>query len=669
VLDPGDRRAGYPFTTCTHCGPRFSIIRSLPYDRPRTTMAGFEMCPACQTEYDSPGDRRFHAQPNACPNCGPALALWEAGGRKRERGAGALEGAAAALESGAILAVKGLGGFHLMVDAGRGDALLRLREAKPRREKPFALMVRDLAQAASLCALDAEARAALASPQAPILLLPRQPAAPVHERVAPGSPYLGVMLAHTPLHHLLLQRVGVPLVATSGNLSDEPICTDEREAVRRLAGIADLFLVHDRPIARHVDDSIAWHVEGATRLLRRARGFAPRPVVFGSKLPTLLAVGGHLKSTVALAVGRRVFVSQHVGDLDTPQALEAFERVIADLLRLYEAAPVAVAHDLHPDYASTRWVRQALEAASESAGGPLSRGPSGTARAVPVQHHHAHFAACLADNGWRGRALGVTWDGTGYGYDGTVWGGEFLLGDAAHATRVAHLRPFRLPGGEQAIREPRRAALALLHALEGEKTLERDDLAPVRAFGSRERALLARMLERGLNSPLATSAGRLFDAVAALVGPWQVTSFEGQAALGLESLADRGVRDAYPLELTPPCPAAQDMDGAPQVLDWRPLLEAVMDEVRRGVGAGAVAARFHNALAEGIARVAEAVGEPVVALSGGCFQNRLLVERAAARLRAAGFRVLLHRQVPPNDGGISLGQVAVAAAALERQGD
>jgi len=617
VLDPSDRRHAYPFANCTRCGPRFSIVRALPWDRPNTSMERFALCPACRAEYEDPGDRRFHAQPNACPACGPRLALWASDGRGLA--GDPLEGAARALCDGAIVAVKGLGGFHLMADAADGAAVARLRSRKPRREKPFALMLRDLAQARTLCRVDAAAARALASPEAPILLLPRRPGAPVHEDVAPGNPYLGVMLPATPLHHLLLRRVGRPLVATSGNLSEEPICTDEGEALARLGGIADLLLVHDRPIARHVDDSVAWLVAGETRLLRRARGFAPRPVRVEAELPPLLAVGGHLKSTVALGVGRQVFVSQHLGDLETPEALGAFERVIGDFLRLYEVAPVAVAHDLHPDYASTRWARE-----------------SGL-RCIAVQHHHAHLAACLAENGCAGPALGVVWDGTGYGPDGTIWGGEFLVGTAAGFRRVAHLRPFRLPGGDAAVREPRRSALALLHEL-GEKI---------------EPEVLRRMIESGIHAPLTTSAGRLFDGVAALVGPWQRTSFEGQAAMGLEHLVDLSVGDAYPLEVVG------------EELDWRPLVRALLDDRRHGAAPGAMAARFHNALVEGIVAVARAVGEPAVALSGGCFQNRVLVERAAARLAAAGFRVLLHRHVPPNDGGLSLGQVAVAAARLD----
>jgi hydrogenase maturation protein HypF len=648
VLDPADRRHGYPFANCTHCGPRYSIVRSLPYDRPHTSMSGFEMCQPCRAEYTNPADRRFHAQPNACASCGPSLALWEPDGTVLTEGPQALAGAADALRSGAVLALKGLGGFHLMVDARDAKAVARLRERKPRREKPFALMVRDLEQARRLCRVDGAAAEALAAPEAPILLLPRRPDAPTHQSVAPGSPTLGIMLPCTPLHHLLLRHLDFPLVATSGNLSEEPICTDESEAAERLGGIADLLLVHDRPIQRHVDDSVAWVLRGETRLLRRARGFAPRPVRLAADAPSVLAVGGHLKNTVALSVASQVFVSQHIGDMETPQALSAFEHAVSDLLRLYQARPGILAHDLHPDYASTHW---AVEYAADAG---LHR--------VAVQHHHAHLAACLAENGAAGPALGVTWDGTGYGSDRSVWGGEFLLGGASAFRRVAHLHPFLLPGGEAAVREPRRAALALLWEVLGAEALERDDLEPVRSFDARERTLLSTVLERQLGSPVTTSAGRLFDGIAALIGPWQRSSFEGQAAMGLEFLADPGVADAYPVELSGGSTQAGDPEPTPLVLDWRPLLQAILEQQRRGVAPAVIAARFHNALIEAILGVARAVGEPTVALSGGCFQNRRLVEGAASGLEDAGFRVFLHRQVPPNDGGLSLGQVAVAAA-------
>jgi hydrogenase maturation protein HypF len=656
VLDAGDRRHGYPFTNCTNCGPRFSIIEGLPYDRPRTTMAGFEMCPACAAEYGDPRDRRFHAQPNACPECGPRLWLEDSDGVVIDGTTEALAGAARALAAGRILAVKGLGGFHLMVDARDEAAVGRLRRRKARYAKPLALMVRDLEAAGQLCIVDTVAAHALTSAESPIVLLRRLRDAEVAESVAPGNPYLGVMLPYTPLHHLLLSVVKFPLVATSGNLSDEPICTDNGEARARLGGVADLFLLHDRPIARHVDDSVVSCFDGSTLPIRRARGLAPLPILVrrgmgADSTSGILAVGAHQKNVVALMLGRRVFLSQHIGDMETPQALTAFEQVIRDFLAMYEAKPGLIAHDLHPDYMSTRWAREVmLEDGKDSTEGLGLTG----GELVPVQHHHAHLASCLAENGTEGRALGVIWDGTGLGTDGTVWGGEFLLGDTRGFERVASLRPFRLPGGDVAVREPRRVALALLWEMFREGAGER---MPAGAFDDTEMGLLARMLSTGLRAPLTTSAGRLFDGVAALVGLRQTVSFEGQAAMELEFAADPTVVDAYPVDLL----EGAGGDLALQ-LDWRALLAAVVEDSRRGIPTAIISARFHGALADGIGRVADRVDHPVVALSGGCFQNTLLTERCCRRLRRSGFEVLIHRRVPPNDGGISLGQAAVAAA-------
>ena len=695
LFDPTDRRHGYPFTNCTNCGPRFSIIQALPYDRPNTTMRRFVLCPACQAEYDSPLDRRFHAQPNACPVCGPQLAAigkqstvnGEQSPDHRSPFTVHLQVAVEALRAGQIVAVKGLGGFHLMVDAGNAEAVAWLRRRKQRYEKPLALMARDLTAARRLVEVDEQAAALLTSAEAPIVLLPRRADAPVAANVAPGNPTLGVMLAYTPLHHLLLDEVArsappggyaqtgysiTALVATSGNLSDEPICIDNDEAVQRLGAIADLFLVHDRPIERHVDDSVAWIIENQPRLLRRARGYAPLPVLLAQPAPTILAVGAHLKNTVALSVGRQVFISQHIGDLETAEALAAFERVIADFLRLYEAEPVAIAHDMHPDYLSTRWARENDEVGTmndESGADHRSSFIIHRSSLVPVQHHHAHLAACLAENGASGPALGVTWDGAGYGLDGTIWGGEFLLGDAADFVRVAHLRPFRLPGGDAAVKGPRRVALALLWELYGEAALEMRDLPPIRALAPSESSVLAQMLRRGLSAPVTTSAGRLFDGVAALLGLHQQVSFEGQAAMALEYIADPAVSDAYPMTLSShqsPADSSFINHHSSLILDWQPLIETLVHDLRAGVSSGMIAGRFHNGLAAAIVAVAEAVGQPQVALTGGCFQNRLLLERTASRLRRAGFQVLLHRQVPPNDGGISLGQIAVAAARLSK---
>ncbi len=663
VFDPDDRRFGYPFTNCTNCGPRFSIIESLPYDRPNTTMRGFAMCARCRREYEDPADRRFHAQPNACAACGPRLELWDGEGTERLVRQEALEAAAEAVRQGGILAIKGLGGFHLVVDAAAARAVAELRRRKGRYEKPLALMVRNLDEAARVVGLPAGAAELLASAQAPIVLLPRHSDARIAQEVAPGNPRLGVMLAYTPLHHLLLADLGFPVVATSGNLSDEPIAISNAEAAERLRGIADVFLFHDRPIARHVDDSVFHLVGGRPQPLRRARGWAPMPLTVPAELPSVLGVGAHLKNTVALSVGASVLLSQHIGDMETPQAIAAFERVIADFLALYDTRPVAVAHDLHPEYHSTRWLRgmkRDAAGAGDSPANSLADLPT-----VAVQHHHAHLAACLADNNDTREALGVIWDGTGYGPDGTVWGGEFLLGDAASFERVASLRPFRLAGGDAAVKEPRRVALALLWEIYGRAALGREELAAIRSVEAHERRPLERMLADGFGSPWTTSAGRLFDAVAALLDLRQKVSHEGQAAMELEFTAEGAERDAYPLPLVAGCSAMGGTAGAPRVLDWEPMVRAILDDVRRGTASGMIAAGFHRGLVEGIAEVAREVGCERVALSGGCFQNRLLCEWAAKRLGGEGFEVLMHQRLPPNDGSISFGQVMVAAARLE----
>ena len=644
VGDPGDRRYHYPFTNCTHCGPRFTIIQALPYDRPNTSMAHFPLCPNCRREYEDPLDRRFHAQPVACPVCGPRVELWD--GARNCNGDEAIQEAAQAVREGRILAMKGLGGFLLMVDARSEAAVQRLRERKHREEKPFALLYPSLEMIQKHCFVSPLEERVLTSPESPIVLLRRRPGAEVAPEVAPENPYLGVMLSYTPLHDLLMQELGFPVVATSGNRSDEPICTDENEARERLGGIADLFLVHNRPIVRHCDDSVVRVVLGQELVLRRARGYAPLPVLLKHEAPPILAVGAHLKNTIALSVERQVFLSQHIGDLDTPEACVAFERVIADFLRLYEVEPVAIAHDLHPDYFSTQWARRA------ACDAPVEL--------IAVQHHHAHLASCLAENEVEGPALGVTWDGTGHGLDRTVWGGEFLWGDASGFERVAHLRTFRLPGGEAAVKEPRRTALGVLWEHFGPEALEWEDLAPVAAFSPGERRLLRQMLERGVNSPVTSSVGRLFDAVAALVNLRQKVRFEAQAAMMLEYAVDETVTEAYPLPILKsqiPNPSSQ-----PLVLDWGPLLEALLADLRQGVSVGTMAARFHNALVEGIAAVARMLGGERAALSGGCFQNRILLERAYRHLSEAGVRVYVHQRIPPNDGGIALGQVAVAAA-------
>ncbi len=633
VNDPSNRRYRYPFTNCTRCGPRYSIITDLPYDRARTTMRRFVMCPECQAEYENPADRRFHAEPNACPVCGPQLKLWDGEGAELAVRDDALKAAAAALREGRIVAVKGLGGFHLMADARNEDAVRTLRRRKQREEKPFAVMFASLdalSEAAAPTDIEIEA---LTSRERPIVLI-RKRAGMLAESVAPGNPLTGAMLPYTPLHHMLLAELGLPVVATSGNRSDEPICTDEHEALSRLKDIADLFLVHDRPIERPVDDSVVRVIAGKPTVFRRARGLAPAVAARGVK-PGILAVGGHLKTTVALSTDAGVVLGQHLGDLDTPEARDAYDRAIADIQRLHDAQPTLIARDLHPDYHSTR-VAEGLAAPK-----------------LAVQHHVAHVAACMAEQGLEPPVLGVSWDGTGYGTDGTVWGGEFLRITRDGWTRVAHLKPFRLPGGEAAVREPRRSALGLLHAAFGADAFSMTDLAPVAAFTPAERRALASMLERGLNAPITTSAGRLFDAVAALIGLRQTTSHEGQAAMDLEWAAGAGMAPGHKKREYDI--AIKDETGI-LVLDWLPLIEALIADVRAGEAPSVMAAQFHDSLALAIAAIGARIGETTVVLSGGCFQNARLTETTLTALNAAGLVPVRHERVPPNDGGLALGQ-------------
>jgi hydrogenase maturation protein HypF len=637
ILSPADRRYRYPFTNCTLCGPRFSIIQALPYDRRHTTMKKFVMCERCAREYEEPQDRRFHAQPNACPDCGPQLALWDGAGATMAHGDDALlEAAAAAVRNGEVLALKGIGGFQLLADARNEEAVMRLRQRKRREEKPLAVMCPDLESARRCVRLSQIEEQVLLSPQRPILLARRRSDAGIATSVAPANPYLGVMLPYSPLHHLLMKDLGFPVVATSGNLHDEPIVTDEEKALTTLGGIADCFLVHDRPIERYVDDSVVRVQLGREVVLRRARGYAPLPVTLKQTLPPLLAVGAHLKNTVAISRGRDVILSQHIGDLETAQAFFAFRKVIQDLLRLYEVKPLAVACDAHPDYLSSQHAREL--------GLPV----------VEVFHHHAHLASCLAENEIDGEVLGVTWDGAGYGEDGTIWGGEFLAGDARSYRRVAKFRPFRLVGGERAMKEPRRSALGLLFEMEGAAALERPSPF-LDGLSERQRRLMAQMLTRGSNSPLTSSCGRLFDAVAAILGIKTVSTFEGQAAMMVEFAIQEGMEDSYPVSLLPA------LGGRPLVFDWEPMLRAILHDQSQHVDVGVICARLHNSLADLIVEVARRVGLERVALTGGCFQNRYLTERASHRLEKAGFRPFTHQRVPPNDGGIALGQIVVAA--------
>jgi hydrogenase maturation protein HypF len=634
IEDPSNRRFRYPFTNCTNCGPRFTIIASLPYDRPRTTMKKFTMCAACAREYHDPADRRFHAQPNACPDCGPQLALWDADGTVLAECDRAMLAAAEAIRDDQIVAVKGLGGFHLLVDARNELAVQRLRTRKRREEKPFALMFPTYEDLLRVCTVSEVEHRLLHAPESPIVLLRRRGGADnLALSIAPGNPYLGVMLPYTPLHHLLLAELGFPVVATSGNLSEEPICIDEHDALQRLQSIADLFLVHDRPILRHVDDSIVREMGGRELVIRRARGFAPLPVHLPCELPTLLAVGAHQKNTIAASVGQQVFVSQHIGDLETDASFGAFKEVISAFEGLYELKPQAIACDLHPDYMSTQFARRRPEPRLE------------------VQHHYAHVLACMAENQLTAPVLGISWDGSGYGPDGTVWGGEILRVTCDGYERVAHLRPFLLPGNEKAVREPRRVALALLYEIFGERAFALD-LPTTRAFATADLDIMSRLLQQRVNAPVTSSAGRLFDGFASLLDIRQLARFEGQAAMELEfALAGADDTRALPFDLR--------RNNGCYVLDWEAAVHAVLE--RHDISLAQAAARFHNMLVEMAIVVARRFGEPKVVLSGGCFQNRYLTERFITRLREEGMQPYWHQRIPPNDGGIALGQIVAAA--------
>jgi hydrogenase maturation protein HypF len=639
LIDPTDRRFRYPFINCTNCGPRYSIIEALPYDRRNTTMRAFAMCEVCLAEYRDPLNRRFHAQPNACADCGPSVSLWDVDGSVQAAQGAAIRAAAALVREGAVLAVKGLGGFHLVVDARSDGAVSRLRRRKHREEKPLAVMYPSPARLRDDCHVtDAEA-SVLDSPAAPIALVERRAdARTLSAAVAPGAPTLGVMLPYTPLHTLLMEHLGFPVVATSGNLSEEPICIDERDAVERLGGIADAFLVHDRAIARQVDDSVVRVFRGEATVLRAGRGYAPFSMDLGRSVPRVLAVGPHMKNTIAVSVGDKAFVSQHIGTLDTPQALEAYRRAHKDFAELYEHEAEAVARDLHPDYASSAYAA-AIDAP-----------------AVAVQHHYAHVLACIAERGLSSPVLGVAWDGSGYGDDGAIWGGEFLVASREGYDRVAHLRTFRLPGGDLGAREPRRSAVGLLYEAYGENAVTMTDLPSIQAFDAQERRVVARAIDRDINAPLVSSAGRLFDGVASLVGLKQRASFEGQAAMMLEhAISDDAGHSQYPTAY----------DASTGIIDWAPMLREMVRDIRDSPDVGGIAARFHNALAASIVAVAKAVGIEDVALTGGCFQNAYLAERVIDGLEGAGLRPHWHRRVPPNDGGVALGQLIAGIVRTE----
>ena len=641
IMDPRDRRFGYPFTNCTDCGPRFTIIRAVPYDRPNTTMAGFIMCTRCRAEYDNPRDRRFHAQPNACPDCGPRLSLSDAGGDPLS--GDPLSEARRLLAGGRIVAIKGVGGFHLACDATSEAAVSRLRERKGREGKPLALMVADLRDAERLCVISTEERRLLDSTARPIVLLRARQASGVAPSVAPGLGRLGVMLPYSPLHHLLFntpEGTLPPLVMTSGNRSEEPIARDNADALGRLSDIADAFLLHDRPIHVRCDDSVSRVAAGGEVPIRRSRGYAPFPVRLPFESRSVLAVGAELKSAVCVTRGPYAFMSPHIGDLENLETYVSYQDMVERMVKLFRVRPEAVAHDLHPDYLSTLYAR-GLDPA-------LPR--------VAVQHHHAHVAACMAEHRLTGPVIGVAFDGTGYGTDGAVWGGEFLVADYTEFERVGHLGYVPMPGGDRAAREPFRMALAHLLRTFGDWD---PSWPPVREASEAELGMIRWQIEHEVNAPRTSSMGRFFDAVASLLGVRHRARFEAQAAIELEALAE-GFADApYPLEIS---------GGAPLVIEPAPVIQAVVRDLAQGAPPTRIAARFHATVAEAVVRVSERVrastGLDRVMLTGGVFQNVILLGAARRGLAADGFEVFSHHLVPPNDGGIALGQAAVAHARL-----
>lgn len=636
MFDPKDRRYLYPFINCTNCGPRFSIIESLPYDRPNTSMKMFEMCDECKEEYHNPLDRRFHAQPIACPNCGPHIELLTEDGEHLSKDNNAIIETAEEIRQGKIVALKGIGGYQLICRADNEEVISLLRKRKNREGKPFALMFPNLESIKEVCEVFPFEERLLKSPEAPIVLLRKKANVNqklVHDSIAPGNPTLGVMLPYTPLHHLLMRELQIPIVATSGNLSEEPMCISEEEAFQRLKNIADYFLIHNRLIVRHVDDSIVRVVMDREMIMRRARGYAPLPVELNCETEeeTYLAVGGHLKNSIALSSGKNVFVSQHIGDLSTQEAFSAFQNTVADFTNLYEAKNVHAIADLHPDYLSTKFAKNNFENVSF------------------VQHHQAHVASCYAENKLTGSALGVSWDGTGYGLDGTIWGGEFFRFDGSSFKHVAQFRKFPLPGGDLAIKESKRSAVGLLYEMSGDELFNAKH-EMLNHISEQEKKILLQMLKNKINTPLTSSVGRLFDAVAALTGIKQTVSYEGEAAMMLEFTAAPNISESYSFNILP---------GEVMIIDWQNMIETILKEMKENVSPKIISAKFHNTLVEIICEIAEQKNEDKVVLSGGVFQNAYLLEHAVCALCERGFKPYWHQRIPTNDGGISLGQIAV----------
>lgn len=643
VFNINDRRYLYPFTNCTNCGPRFSIIERIPYDRPNTSMKIFKMCDRCKLEYENPEDRRFHAQPIACPECGPHIELWDSNGKTIKTHHDALELTVELILQGYIVALKGLGGFQLIVDASNDDSVKQLRLRKKREEKPFALMFPNVSDVKAICEVSEFEERALLSPEAPIVLLKRKN---VHENiisnlVAPDNPNFGIMMPYTPLHHILMYLLKKPIVATSGNLSEEPMCIDEFEALTRLNGIADYFLVHNRPIVRHVDDSILRIVNNREMVLRRARGYAPLPIILEEKTSqfnrTFLAVGPMLKNTIALTNSENIFLSQHIGDLSTEESYNAFLKIIQDFQQLYPSSDVIFVSDMHPDYLSTKYCRDNIS------------------RFLSFQHHKSHIAACYAENQLEGEVLGVAWDGTGYGEDGIIWGGEFFLTDINNFHRIATFEEFPLPGGELSIKEPRRTALGMLYKIYGLDLFILYKSFLIELFTENEIEILGTMLLNEINSPKTTSVGRIFDAVASLLNIRHYSAFEGQAAMMLEYSAESGsTNEYYPFKIED-----KNSNKTMYKIQWREMIQTIMDE-RKKVSKNVIAKKFHNTLANIILSIADKTDAKNVVLSGGCFQNITLLKQTIQFLESNGRKVFWHQRVPPNDGGIALGQAYLA---------
>ena len=643
LLDPEDRRYRYPFTNCTNCGPRFTIIEDMPYDRPKTTMHSFQMCPQCQAEYDNPLDRRFHAQPNACPKCGPEVELVDNQGN-RVTESNPIAAASQFLKEGKIVAIKGLGGFLLASDATNDKVVRKLRQRKKRSSKPFAIMVTDIAEAKRHCYVSPQEEKLLTSPQSPIVLMRWKEDSSVSQEVAPNLEYLGIMLPYTPLHHVLLRDTGLPLVMTSGNLSEEPIAKDNDEALRRLSQIADYFLIHNRDIYSRYDDSVAIVERDTSQLMRRARSYAPYPLHLTFEARQVLACGAEEKNTFCLTKDNYAFLSQHIGDMENMETLEHFDSTISLYQRLFRIEPEIIAHDLHPDYLATKYAQELGEFGI---------------KLVPVQHHHAHIASCMADNGLDAPVIGVAFDGTGMGADGNIWGGEFLIADCRNFSRVGHLEYLPLPGGDAAIKRPCRTAISYILTLLGENTLNQE-LPLAREVNEIEIETIKRQIERKINSPLTSSMGRLFDAISALLGIRSEIDYEGQAAIELEMAAHEkdyaNAQENYSYHIVE--------DKGIRIVQLRDLLSAVIEDLHQGIPKGRISVKFHNTMAqmtnEMCHLIANETGISQVALSGGVFQNRLLSTKTVELLESSGFQVFTHKQVPCNDGGISLGQAVIA---------